>query len=162
MCCGNLNGCLRISLPCICCCCPTPVFQVPTSRLGVHQSFGRFRKILTPGFHLINPNVDNVIMVDMKTNVFELSGQQVITKDNVSMTILTMVYYRAISPYKLVYKLRNDTKRIREFITEMSFAALRSVVGENTFQELLENRNRVADQLEEYVKGKISPWGLFI
>jgi regulator of protease activity HflC (stomatin/prohibitin superfamily) len=57
------------------------------------------------------------------------------------------VYYRAISPYKLVYKLRNDTQRIREFIKEISYAALRSVIGENIFQELLENRQRVAQQL---------------
>lgn len=57
------------------------------------------------------------------------------------------MYYRAISPYKLVYKLRNDTQRIREFIKEISYAALRSVIGENIFQELLENRQRVAQQL---------------
>jgi erythrocyte band 7 integral membrane protein len=44
----------------------------------------------------------------------------------------------------------------------MSYAALRSVVGENTFQELLENRNRVADELEDYIKDKIYPWGLYI
>ena len=49
----------------------------------------------------------------MKTNVFDLAPQQVITKDNVSMSIHTIVYYRAIQPYKLVYKLRNDTQRIR-------------------------------------------------
>lgn len=44
----------------------------------------------------------------------------------------------------------------------MSYAALRSVIGENIFQELLENRHRVALQLEEYVKEKIYPWGLYI
>ena len=83
----------------------------------------------------------------MKTNVFTLAPQQVITKDNVTMNIETAVYYRAISPYKLVYKLRNDNQRIREFIKEMSYAALRSVIGENIFQELLENRHKVAMQL---------------
>ena len=81
--------------------------------MGVHQQCGRCRRILKPGFHLINPVSENVILVDMKTNVFELTPQQVITKDNVSMSILTIVYYRAIHPYKLVYKLRNDPQRIR-------------------------------------------------
>ena len=81
--------------------------------MGVKQTCGKFRKVIEPGFHLINPMSDNVILVDMKTNVFELSPQQVITKDNVSMSILTIVYYRAIQPYKLVYKLRNDQQRIR-------------------------------------------------
>ena len=88
----------------------------------------------------------------MKTSIFDMAPQQVITKDNVTMQIQTVVYYRAINPYKLVYKLRNDTGRIREFIKEISYSALRSVIGENIFQELLENRAKVAHQLEEYVK----------
>lgn len=53
------------------------------------------------------------------------------------MQIETVVYYRAINPYKLVYKLRNDAYQIREFIKEISYSALRSVMGENIFQELL-------------------------
>lgn len=122
-------GCLRIWCPCICCCCTSPIYQITTASLGVHQSFGRYLRILQPGFHLINPVSENVILVDMKTNVFTLAPQQVITKDNVTMNIETAVYYRAISPYKLVYKLRNDTQKIREFIKEMSYAALRSVIG---------------------------------
>ena len=78
------------------------------------------------------------------------------------MSIETIVYYRAINPYKLVYKLRNDQAQIREFIKEISYAALRSVVGENLFQELLEHRARIAHQLEEFVKEKVYPWGLYI
>lgn len=77
--------------------------------MGVHQSFGRYLKILRPGIHLVNPISESVIQVDMKTSVFGLAPQQVITKDNVSMQIETIVYYRAINPYKLVYKLRNNT-----------------------------------------------------
>jgi regulator of protease activity HflC (stomatin/prohibitin superfamily) len=56
---------------------------------------------------------ESVIEVDMKTSVFGMAPQQVITKDNVSMQIETVVYYRAINPYKLVYKLRNNTAQIR-------------------------------------------------
>jgi regulator of protease activity HflC (stomatin/prohibitin superfamily) len=66
-----------------------------------------------------------------------MAPQQVITKDNVSMQIETVVYYRAINPYKLVYKLRNNPQQIRDFIKEISYSALRSVIGENIFQELL-------------------------
>ena len=84
---------------------------------------------MKPGFHLINPISENVIEVDMKTSVFGMAPQQIITKDNVSMQIQTVVYYRAINPYKLVYKLRNDTQQIREFIKEISYSALRSVMG---------------------------------
>ncbi len=83
----------------------------------MHQSFGRYLKIIRPGLHIINPISENVIEVDMKTLVFTMAPQQVITKDNVSMKIETTVYYRAVNPYKLVYKLRNNSAQIREFIT---------------------------------------------
>lgn len=56
---------------------------------------------------------ENVIQVDMKTVVFSMPPQQIITKDNVSLQIETVVYYRSINPYKLVYKLNNDARKMR-------------------------------------------------
>ena len=85
--------------------------------------------ILKPGMHLVNPCSENVIEVEMKTHVFNMQPQQIITKDNVSLRIETVVYYRSINPYKLVYKLNNDSRKIREFITEISYSAMRSVTG---------------------------------
>jgi hypothetical protein len=86
-CCGNGLGCLRIWCPCICCCCINPIVQISTAKVGVHQSFGRYVQILKPGIHIVNPVSENVIEIDMKTSVFGLAPQQVITKDNVSMKI---------------------------------------------------------------------------
>lgn len=74
-------------MPCVCCCLTSPIYQIQTSKLGVKQQFGRYKQILKPGFHSINPISENVIEVDMKTSVFNLAPQQVITKDNVSMQI---------------------------------------------------------------------------
>jgi len=73
----------------------------------------------------------------MKTIVINLKPQTVITKDNVSLRIDTTVYYRTINPYKLVYKLGNNRNELYQFISEMSHSAMRTVVGETTFQELL-------------------------
>ncbi len=83
----------------------------------------------------------------MKTNVLNLQPQTVITKDNVSLRIDTVVYYRTITPYKLVYKLGNNLGEIRNFIAEMSYSAMRTVVGETIFQDLLEKRKHVADSI---------------
>lgn len=98
----------------------------------------------------------------MKTHVFNMQPQQIITKDNVSLQIETVVYYRSINPYKLVYKLNNDSRKMREFITEIAYAAMRTVTGENTFQELLVSRTEIAQNLEDYIKEKVYPWGLYI
>lgn len=54
-CCGRFTGCLKVCCPCICCCCGTPIYQIPTAKVGVHQSFGRYVKILKSGLHVINP-----------------------------------------------------------------------------------------------------------
>lgn len=70
----------------------------------------------------------------MKTNILSLQPQKIITKDTVTLQIDTVVYYRTIDPYKLVYKLGNNIYEIRNFISEMAYSALRTVAGEHTFQ----------------------------
>jgi len=65
----------------------------------------------------------------MKTNILALQPQKIITKDTVSLQIETVVYYRTVDPYKLVYKLGTNLNEIRTFIAEMSYSALRTVAG---------------------------------
>lgn len=98
----------------------------------------------------------------MKTVVLNLAPQTLITKDNVSLNIDTVVYYRTINPYKLLYKLGNNFNEVRNFISEMSYSAMRTVVGETIFQDLLEDRKNVAEAIEGYVKQSVGTWGLFI
>lgn len=98
----------------------------------------------------------------MKTVVMNLAPQTVITKDNVSFKIETTVYYRTVDPYKLVYKLGNNFNEIRSFIGEMSYSAMRSVVGERILQDLLEDRQGIADDIEKQVMGSVGVWGLLI
>ena len=85
------------------------MYQLQTSKMGVLQSFGRFKRIIHPGLHIINPWTEDVINVDLKTVVRSLHPQQVLTKDNVTVRIETSVYYRVVDPYKLVYKLGKST-----------------------------------------------------
>lgn len=65
----------------------------------------------------------------MKTNIMTLQPQKIITKDTVTLQIETVVYYRTVDPYKLVYKLGTNLHEIRTFIAEMSYNALRTVAG---------------------------------
>lgn len=161
-CCGSCSGCLKIYCPCICCCCTSPIYELETSKSGILQSFGRFQKVVKPGMHIINPWTETITEVSMKTVVLNLAPQTVITQDNVSLRIDTVVYYRTINPYKLLYKLGNNFNEVRNFISEMSYSAMRTVVGERNFQNLLEDRKEVADAIEGYVKQSVGTWGLFI
>ena len=130
--------------------------------MGILQTFGRYKEVIKPGLHIINPWTESVIEIDMKTNILNLQPQTVITKDNVTLRIETTVYYRTINPYKLLYKLGNNLGEIRNFIAEMSYSAMRTVIGETIFQDLLEKRNTVADSIQAYVEQSVRTWGLLI
>lgn len=82
--------------------------QLETAQTGILQNFGRFKKVIKPGFHVINPWTETVTKIDMKTAIMNLQPQQVMTKDNVTLRIETVVYYRTVNPVKLLYKLGND------------------------------------------------------
>ncbi len=69
------------------------------------QKFGRFSRVIKPGFHVINPWTERVIPIDMKTNIMALQPQKIMTKDTVTLQIETVVYYRTVDPYKMLYKL---------------------------------------------------------
>jgi regulator of protease activity HflC (stomatin/prohibitin superfamily) len=71
----------------------------------VLQKFGRFSRVIKPGFHVINPWTETVIPIDMKTNIMALQPQKIMTKDTVTLQIETVVYYRTVDPYKMLYKL---------------------------------------------------------
>jgi erythrocyte band 7 integral membrane protein len=105
---------------------------------------------------------DSVLMIDMKTKVATMPRQPVITKDNITLQIQTAVYYRVVDAFKVAYKLGSSNQGALNFIAEMSQAALRSVGGEHTLQELLSNRDKIAHELQQFVENQVEPWGLLI
>ena len=148
--------------PCLCCCCGSPVYQLATSESGILQRFGKFLKVLSPGINIINPMTDSVVLIDLKTKVATMPRQPVITKDNITLQIQTAVYYRVVDSFKVAYKLGSSNQGAQNFIVEMSQAALRSVGGEHTLQDMLSNRDKIARELQRFVENQVEPWGLLI
>ena len=72
---------------------------------GILQRFGRFKSKLEPGINIINPVTESVITIDMRTKVGTLPRQPVLTKDNVTVGLETVVYYRVVDAVKVTYKL---------------------------------------------------------
>lgn len=98
----------------------------------------------------------------MKTKIATMPRQPVITKDNVTLQIQTAVYFRVVDSYKVAYKLGANNASTLNFIAEMSQAALRSVGGEHTLQDMLSNRDKIALELQRFVENQVEPWGLLI
>jgi len=94
--------------------------------LGLTERFGRYRATLDPGFHMIIPFIDKVQKIDMREQVVDVPPQEVITKDNVVVTVDAVVYYQATDPVKLAYNVANFILAA----TKLAQTNLRNVIGD--------------------------------
>lgn len=139
---------MRTWMPCICCCfIDYPYKIVPQSYEGVYQQFGRYLKTVKPGLHYINPCTENLALISMKINVMDLQRQNIITKDNVSISIDASVYYKVINSRYAHYRVQN----FNVAIAEVTYAILKNTCGQFILQDLLEKRQEISDDIEKQV-----------
>ncbi len=122
---------------------------------GLVERFGRYRKTLDPGFHMIIPFIERVQKIDMREQVVDVPPQEVITKDNVVVTVDAVVYYQATDPVKLAYNVRN-------FIiaaTKLAQTNLRNVVGDMDLDDALTSRETINTELRVILDEATDVWG---
>lgn len=107
---------------------------------GLIEEFGKFKRLMTPGFNMINPCSEEVHEVDLRINVFPTGAYDFITKDNVKVTVKTSVAYRIVNPIISHYVLG---ERVRNALTELTAASMRNAVGEETLDVVLTNRVKI-------------------
>lgn len=125
---------------------------------GVIQRLGRFRKILDPGLHVIIPYIDIMRNVDVRTTPMDVPKQEVITKDNVTVNVDAVVYFRVIDAKKAVFETTNYAYATSTFAQ----TALRDVTGNFDLDELLSKRNEISKQIKEIVDAQTDKWGIDI
>ena len=118
---------------------------------GVVQRLGRFRKILDPGLHVIIPYIDTMRNVDVPK-------QEVITKDNVTVNVDAVVYFRVIDAKKAVFETTNYAYATSTFAQ----TALRDVTGNFDLDELLSKRDEISRKIKEIVDAQADKWGIDI
>ena len=111
---------------------------------GVVQRLGRFRKILDPGLHVIIPYIDTMRNVDVRTTPMDVPKQEVITKDNVTVNVDAVVYFRVIDA------------------STFAQTALRDVTGNFDLDELLSKRDEISRKIKEIVDAQADKWGIDI
>ena len=119
------------------------------------ERFGRFRKILDPGFHLILPFIEKVQKVDMREQVVDVPPQEVITKDNVVVTVDAVVYYQATDPVKLAYNVANFIVAA----TKLAQTNLRNVIGDMDLDDALTSRETINTELRTILDEATDVWG---
>jgi len=123
---------------------------------GVIFRLGRLIGGKGPGIIFLIPLVDRMVKVSLRTVVFDVPPQDVITKDNVSIKVNAVVYFRVIQPEKAIVEVENFL-----FATsQLSQTTLRSVLGQSELDELLSQRDKINRQLQEIIDEHTEPWGI--
>lgn len=123
---------------------------------GVVFRLGRLVDAKGPGLILLVPVIDKVVTVSLRTVVLDVPPQDVITKDNVSIKVNAVVYFRVMDPRKAVVAVENFLAAT----SQISQTTLRSVLGQSELDDLLSQREKINHVLQEIIDGQTEPWGV--
>lgn len=123
---------------------------------GVVLTLGRFSGIREPGLRIVIPVLQRLIRVDMRSTPIDVPKQEVITKDNVTVGVDAVVYFRVIDAPKAVLETTNYIYATSQFAQ----AALRDVAGNADLDEVLSERERISQQIKEIVDAQTDQWGI--
>lgn len=117
---------------------------------------GRLRKAKGPGIIFLIPVVDKMIRVDLRIITMDVPKQDIITRDNVPVSVNAVVYFRVINPENAITEVENFVQAT----SLISQTTLRSVVGQGELDDLLANRDKINEQLQKIIDEQTEPWGI--
>lgn len=123
---------------------------------GVVLTLGKFTGIRQPGLRLVVPVIQQMIRVDVRSTPIDVSKQEVITRDNVTINVDAVVYLRAVKPDRAVLEITNYIYGTSQFAQ----AALRDVVGSADLDDVLIKRDEMSRQIKEIVDKQTDAWGI--
>ena len=130
--------------------------QVNQYERGLKFTMGRFTGIMEPGWRLVIPVFQSYRKVDMRVKAVDVPDQKAITRDNVSVTVNAVIYYRVQSAEKSILEVED----FKYAISQYAQTTMRNIVGEVTLDELLGQRERLAERIREIVDKETDAWGL--
>ncbi len=123
---------------------------------GVIFRLGRLVGARGPGLFFVIPVIESMVKVDLRTITYDVPTQEVITKDNVTVRVNAVVYYRVVDPEKAVTEVRDFM-----FATaQIAQTTLRSVIGQAELDELLSEREKLNARLQQIIDEATNPWGI--
>ncbi|MDA3792564.1 MAG: slipin family protein [Elusimicrobia bacterium] len=129
---------------------------VPEYERGVIFRLGRLVGAKGPGLFFIIPVVDKMQKVSLRTIVLDIPPQDVITKDNVPVSVNAVCYFRVMDPSKAIVEIQNYVMAT----SQISQTTLRSIVGESELDEVLSEREKINRRLQEIIDKSTDPWGI--
>ncbi|WP_373020972.1 slipin family protein [Thiomicrorhabdus sp.] len=123
---------------------------------GVIFLLGRFWKVKGPGFIIVIPIIQQMERVDLRTIVMDVPSQDVISRDNVSVNVNAVVYFRVIEPDKAIIQV----EKFYEATSQLAQTTLRSVLGQHELDEMLSERERLNADIQNVLDQQTDAWGI--
>jgi len=130
--------------------------QINQYERGVKFTMGRFTGIMEPGWKIVIPIFQSYQKVDMRVKAVDVPDQKAITRDNVSVTVNAVIYYKISDASRAIIEVENFYYAISQYAQ----TTMRNIVGEVTLDELLANREKIAERIKEIVDKETDDWGL--
>ena len=123
---------------------------------GVIFTLGRFTGVKGPGLILIIPVIQQIVRVDLRTRVLDVPTQDVISHDNVSVQVNAVIYFRVIDPERATIQVEN----FLQATSQLAQTTLRSVLGKHDLDEMLSERDKLNNDIQEILDTQTDAWGI--
>lgn len=123
---------------------------------GVIFRLGRFHTVKGPGLIILIPMIDQIERIDLRTFTYDVPSQDIITRDNVSVKVNAVIYFRVVEPAKAVIEVES----YQYATSQMSQTKLRDVLGQVELDDLLANREEINNRLQIILDEQTDPWGI--
>ncbi|MEN9852216.1 MAG: hypothetical protein RI996_159 [Candidatus Parcubacteria bacterium] len=130
--------------------------QINQYERGVVLTLGKYSGMLEPGWRIIIPVFQTYQKVDIRVKATDIPSQNAITRDNVSVSVNAVIYYKVADAAKAILEIED----FRYAISQYAQTTMRNIVGEATLDELLSGRDQIADRIREIVEKETTSWGL--
>lgn len=130
--------------------------QIDEYERGVKFTCGRFTKIMNPGWNLVLPIFQSYKKVDIRTKAVDVPEQEAITKDNVSVKINAVIYFKLFDASKAILAVEN----FRYAVSQLAQTTMRNAVGAVSLDELLSEREKISNEICAIIDKATDPWGI--
>ncbi|KAI9291772.1 hypothetical protein K502DRAFT_308785, partial [Neoconidiobolus thromboides FSU 785] len=153
----GLGDCLGTlgSIP-ICFCFPNPYRSVNQGEVGLISRFGKYLRTSDPGLTWVNPCTESMNFIDIKIQMTNIANVSIMTKDNVNITIDCVLYWHIVDPYQANFGVSN----VQFALMERAQTTIRAVLGQRSLQDCIENRDEIAQDIEDIISAPAASWGV--
>ena len=130
--------------------------QITEYERGILFQLGKYKKILNPGWNIVLPIIQSYQKVDIRTKAVDVPEQDAITKDNVTIRINAVIYYKVFDASKAIIAVEN----FHYAVSQLAQTTMRNVVGTVSLDELLTQRDRLSEEICKIIDEATDPWGI--